>query len=484
MTVAVTAIMALGVIDLSGCTSHKAQLAGSPANAATPDPLAAGVGRILREATAQPRAYQHLVQLCDGYGHRLSGSKALEDAIDWSLAKMRKLGLENVHREKVMIPAWVRGKESAVLISPKVSGRQRPIVMLGLGMSVGTPAEGLTGEVLVVADEAELKAKKAEVAGRIVLFNNPMPRWTCEQGAQYGKTVRFRIKGPNLAGELGAIAVLVRSVTAHSLRTPHTGTTFYQEGKKQIPAAAITTEDADLLARLQAEGAKPVLKLVMAAKKLPDAVSGNAVAELRGRELPDEVVIVSGHIDSWDAGQGAHDDGAGVVMAMETLALLKRLNMRPRRTIRMVLWTNEENGLRGAKAYVRDHAGELRKHVAAIEADFGGFNPTAFGLAVADKARLGVAKERVQRWMKWFKPVGDIEIKPGYSAADVGRLAAKGVPAFGLYTHGEHYFDYHHTHADTVDKVNPKELARSTGAMAALAWLLAEQPGRVDEPAK
>ena len=470
------------LVALSGCATPSVHFAGSPATKATPNPEAAGVARIIKEATSQPRAYQRLVQLCDGFGHRLSGSKALEASIDWALESMRKEGLTNVRREKVMIPHWVRGKESALLVSPKVAGRQRPIVMLGLGMSIGTKPEGVSAEVIVVKNERELLAAKDKVKGRIVLFNNRMPHWTCEQGTQYGKTVRFRLRGPNLAGEMGAVAVLVRSVTAHSLRTPHTGTTLYQEGKRKVPAAAITTEDADLLARLHADGSKPVVKLMMAAKQHPDSVSANAVAELRGRERPDEVVVVSGHIDSWDAGQGAHDDGAGVVMAMETLSLLKRLGMTPRRTIRMVLWTNEENGLRGAKSYVRDHAEELGKHVAAIEADFGGFAPSAFGVSVKDKARQALAVTRLQRWMKLLKPVGNIEIKAGHSAADVGQMAKRGVPALGLYTHGEHYFDYHHTPADTVDKVNPKELARSTAAMAALAWLLAEQPGRIDDP--
>jgi len=444
--------------------------------------MARSVARILRDATSAHRSYKRLVTLCDRHGHRLTGSKSLEAAIDWSLDTMRKEGFANVHREKVVAPHWVRGEESATLISPHIKGKESlSLVMLGLGMSVGTPAEGLTADVIVVRDERELQAARGKVKGKIVVFNNPMPQWTEEKGACYGKTVRFRVKGPDMAAKLGAVAVLVRSVTAHSLRTPHTGMTFYKGDTIKIPAAAITTEDADLLQRLQEAGKTPRVVLKMGAKRLPDTVSGNAVAELLGREKPDEIVIVSGHIDSWDTGQGAHDDGTGVVMAMETLAILKRLNVRPRRTVRMVLWTNEENGMAGAKSYARDHKAELAKHAAAVEADFGGFNPRAFGLAIHDKPRQAKATEQLRKWMAWFKPVGNLQVKAGWSAPDVSKLTAHGVPTVGLYTHGQRYFDYHHTHADTVDKVDPNELARSTGALAALVYLLAESPGHIGE---
>ncbi len=453
---------------------------GSPAASKAPDPIAAGVERIIADALQRKAAYRRLVRLCDGFGHRLSGSKSLEAAIDWVVATMKGEGFANVRREKVEVPRWVRGREDATLIAPRLPGKESvPLVILGLGMSVGTPPAGISAPVIVVRDEAGLKAAGARVAGRIVLFNNPMPKWTREHGTCYGKTVRFRVHGPTMAAALGAKAVLVRSVTARSLRSPHTGATLYGDGQARIPAAAVSTEDADMLQRLYDKGEKPVVRLRMEARLHGNADSANAIAELRGRELPEEVVIVSGHIDSWDVGQGAHDDGAGVAMAMETLAILKRLGLRPRRTVRFVAWTNEENGLRGAKSYVKRHAAAMGRHAAAIEADFGGFNPAAFGIHLRDKKAQSAAAARMRAWMKLLRKVGRIAIKEGSGAPDVSRFAPHGVPVIGLYTHGERYFDYHQTHADTVDKVDPDELARSTAALAALTWLIAEMPGRL-----
>ena len=333
--------------------------------------------RIIDAASKQNDAWTKMKDLCDGIGARLSGSKQLEQAIDWAIARMKAEGHENVRRHKVMVPRWVRGNESLAMTSP----RRVEMPILGLGGSVGTPKGGITAEVLVVRDEEELDAQKARVKGRIVVFDNAMPDYDAQaHGAGYGKTVRFRVHGARLAAEHGAVAALVRSVTAYSLHTPHTGGMQYGKAKNKIPAAAVTVEDATLMRRLQDRGVSMKLTLRMEAKTLPDSESANVIGELVGREKPEEVVILSGHLDSWDVGTGAHDDASGCVMAMEALSVLRRLGLQPRRTIRVVLWTNEENGLMGGITYAKDHAEQLKHHVAAVEADHGCFTPKGFSL--------------------------------------------------------------------------------------------------------
>jgi len=411
-----------------------------------------------------------LVELCDDVGHRLSGSKGLERAVEWGVATLKADGHENVRAEPVKVPKWVRGRESLTLLEP----RELPMVMLGLGGSVGTPPEGITAEVVVVKDKAELDAIGDGAKGKIVLFNYPMPPYDAEKGSRYGETVAYRVNGAAWASEKGAIAALVRSVTARSLRTPHTGGMNYGKATVKIPTAAITIEDAEMLARFCARGKKPVVKLQMEAKSEAEADSHNVIGELVGREKPDEIVIISGHLDSWDVGQGAHDDGAGVVTAMEALTTLRKLGLRPRRTIRVVLWTNEENGLAGARTYVKDHAAELNKHIAAIESDSGGTRPLGFTVEHKDAARLPAIIERLRRSLVAPIPDGGYDVRAGGSGADVGQLKDHGVACLGLRVDDSIYFDSHHTPADTVDKVNPRDLAECVAAVALAAYQIAE----------
>ncbi|HXI19942.1 MAG TPA: M20/M25/M40 family metallo-hydrolase, partial [Gemmatimonadales bacterium] len=341
-----------------------------PLRAQTPDSIPAryqeAATRIVAAALADSSAYDRLGRLVDGFGHRLSGSASLERAIDWVLAEMKRDGLANAHTEPVMVPHWVRGRESAELVSP----RPAPLPMLGLGMSVGTPKRGITAPVLVVNSFDELRAHAAEVKGKMVLFDVPF--------TTYDETVQYRGRGPLEAERLGAVACLIRSVTPFSIRSPHTGS-IRRDTLANIPAAALTVEDAEMLHRMQDRGERIVVRLRMEARQLPDAPSRNVMAELPGRERPDEVVIVSGHLDSWDVGQGAMDDGGGVVAAWEAVRLLKRLGLVPRRTIRVIGWTNEENGARGGRAYREAHDAELGRHVLAIESDEGAFAPRGFG---------------------------------------------------------------------------------------------------------
>jgi carboxypeptidase Q len=332
-----------------------------------------------------------------------------------------------------------------------------------LGGSIATPSVGIVAPVLVVKSFEELTNRRTEAVGRIVVFNVPYE--------EYHKTVIVRTRGAIEAGKAGAVASLVRSVTPLSLQTPHTGNMFYDETVPKIPHAAITIEDAELLQRLQDNGEKPTLRLKMAAQTLSDGFSRNVVAEIPGRERPDEIVLVSGHIDSWDIGQGAQDDGGGCIAAWEAARLIMNSGLKPRRTIRVVLWTNEENGVRGAKAYVNTHTNALAKHVAAIESDSGILRPTGFGLTGSEKAM-----KTLKDIAPLLKYIGATEMAAGCRGTDVLQLLASGVPAIHLEVDRERYFWYHHTAADTVDKVSPKDLNDCTAALAVMVWQLADSP--------
>ncbi len=429
--------------------------------------------RIARAALAGNDGYNKLEELCLRVGHRLSGSPQLEKAIDWAIATMKADGQENVHRENVMVPHWVRGQESATLVEPRTA----VFHILGLGGSVGTSANGVTAPVVVVSDEDELNALGEGARGKIVLFNKVMPEYDAETGSGYGRTVRYRTNGARLAAAKGAVACLVRSVTAMSLRTPHTGAMRYGDATVKIPTAAIATEDAEMLARFQKRGIATVVNLKMEAKTLPDALSANVVGELRGSTLPDEVVVIGGHLDSWDVGQGAHDDGGGCIMAMEAINVLRKLNLRPRRTIRVVLFTNEENGLAGGRAYAKDHENELGNHVAAIEADSGVFRPMGYGVSCSDKDRETLAVKQVGEIMALLSSsLGGLSASAGGGGADIGPMRSADVVLMGHRVEGSRYFNYHHTHADTIDKVDPELLSQNIAAMATTAYIIADLP--------
>jgi carboxypeptidase Q len=389
---------------------------------------------------------------------------------------MKEDGLE-VRTEKVMVPHWVRGAESAELVAPVA----RALHVLGLGGTVGTPRAGITAPVVVVRSWEELEKKASAVKGSVVLYDVAMPKWTEEKGAGYGETVQYRGQGASRAAKLGAVAVLMRSVTAHSLSTPHAGGMNYDAAAPKIPALAVTVEDSTLIARLAAEGPVTV-RLRSDAQMLPDVESANVIGELRGREKPDEVVVIAGHIDSWDVGQGAHDDGAGAVTMMQAAATLKKLGLVPRRTVRVVLFTNEENGLRGARAYAKEHADELANTVLAVESDSGGFAPRGFSVQVKPDDAQDRMKARVTDVVSLLRPINATRVTTGHGGADIGPMAGANVPLIGLDTDGRTYFDYHHTDADTLDKVDPAALADDVAAVAALAYVVADMPERIDAP--
>jgi carboxypeptidase Q len=422
-------------------------------------------GRIIGAALTSDHAYRRLAYLTDRIGNRLSGSENLRRAIEWAEAEMKRDGLDNVRRERVMVPHWVRGAESAELIQPE----RRQLRMLGLGGSVATPPEGITAEAVVVRSFAELESLGERVRGKIVVYNVPF--------TTYGATVQYRGAGASRAARYGAVAALVRSITPVSLQSPHTGSLRYAEDQPRIPAAAITIEAAELLQRMQERGERPVVRLRMEARFMPDAESANLIAELRGTEKPEEIVLVSGHFDSWDVGQGAHDDGGGCIAAWEAARLLKELNLRPRRTIRVVLYTNEENGLRGGVAYRDAHRAELRNHVLAIESDSGVYRPVGFGLAQGAPPQ---ARSDAREILRLLAGLRADRLGADGGGADIGPIMAEGVPGMSLDVDGTHYFDIHHTEADTLDKVDPQEFAACVAAMAVMAYVVADMPERLD----
>lgn len=435
--------------------------------------------RIVRAALADNDAYKNLGFLCLSLGHRLSGSPGLEDAIDWAAGVMGNAGADNVRKEPVKVPHWVRGEESVTMLYP----REEPMFMLGLGGSVGTPPEGVTGEVMVVADEEDLRARADEARGKIVLFNNPMPPYTEEKGSGYGTCVKYRVHGARLAAEHGAKAALVRSVTAKSLRSPHTGAMRYGDSPLMIPAAAITIEDAETIVGLTRRGTPVTVNLKMSAQQMPDALSHNVIGELRGRERPEEVVVIGGHIDAWDVGHGAHDDGGGCIIAMEAINVLRKLNMIPRRTIRVVLWTNEENGLAGGREYARAHEHEKDMHVAAIESDSGVFAPRGYSVDCADEEKEARTREQMEQILEAIPSslVPNLKATIGGSGADISPMREWGYPLMGHRVEGSIYFDYHHTHADTFDKVDKTELDQNVAVLAAVSYILADMPERLGE---
>lgn len=424
----------------------------------------ADANRLIDAALRDTGAYGRLAILTDRFGHRLSGSDALESAITWILAEMKRDGFAQARGEPVVVPHWVRGQESATLVSP----RAVPLHMLGLGMSVGTPAAGITAQVLVVDSFEELTRRASEAKGKIVLFDHPFPA-DAEPMAGYRQAVMYRAVAPVAAAKVGAVATLIRSVASSSIQSPHTGATRYDSTVAKIPAAALSIEDAEMLHRMQTRGEKVVVTLRMQANTLPDAPSRNVVAELRGTEKPDEVVVLGGHIDSWDVGEGAMDDGGCSVAAWEAVRLMKTLGLKPKRTVRVVLWTNEENGGAGGRAYRDAHASELARHSVAMECDNGVFRPLGFRFQGSD-AGLAVAKQVGAL----LERIGASRVVKGEGEADVGPILERGVPGLSLDVDDTKYFWYHHSAGDMMTVIGRDDFAKCIATMAVMAYVLAD----------
>lgn len=415
-------------------------------------------------------AYRQVAHLTENIGPRPSGSPQARAAADYVAAELRHLGLD-VKLEAVTVPHWVRGAETAALVEYPgvVPGATQKIVLTALGGSSPTPAEGITAEVVTVSTFEELAALGHDkVAGKIVLFNAVFDKQKAAAGmamTAYGEAVRYRAAGAKAAADLGAVAALIRSVGSADYRLPHTGFSF----PGGIPAAAVAAEDAELIVHLASQG-KVRMRLTLTPQKLPDETGYNVIGDLKGSEHPEQIVVVSGHLDSWDLGTGAIDDGAGVVIAMETAEILQRLHLRPARTLRVIAWMDEETGGAGGRTYNTEYAAELGHHVAAIESDSGAAHPLGFEFKGAP-----AAVEALRPVQSVLQSVGATAIQtstypPG---ADISGMSEAGVPAFGVMQDGRTYFNFHHTAADTLDKIVPSELRENAAAMAVLAFALA-----------
>ena len=421
---------------------------------------------LLGHAFVDGNAYARLAHLVDQFGPRLSGSANLEAAIVWAAEEMRKDGLDRVWTEKVSVPHWVRGEERGEILEPS----RHPVVLTALGGSVPTPPDGIVAEVVEARSFDELTALGERVQGKIVLFNRPIVRnGEGEQG--YGNASSLRSRGPSEAAKLGAVATLIRSLGTASYRVPHTGAMHYLDEVAKIPAAAVAAEDADLIHRLLSSAEPVKVKLVLSCRTLPDAESANVLGEVRGRERPDEIVLIGAHLDSWDLGMGAIDDGAGVAIVMETMRLLKSQGVPPRRTVRAVLYTNEENGLRGGKAYAEARPDEIVRHVAAIESDSGAGRPLGFSVSAGPGG-----EDLVRQIASVLAGIGADRVKTDGGGADISPLKAAGVPVLSLNQDWTFYFDYHHTAADTLDKVDPQALSLNVGALMVMTYRLADLP--------
>jgi carboxypeptidase Q len=427
-------------------------------------PFQENADKLMKAAMADQFAWNRLAELTDTYGQRLSGSDNLNRAIAWAVETMKKDGLENVHTEKVMVPKWVRGKESLEILHPP----RHQLPLLGLGGSIATPPEGIDADVMVVSNGDELTRRAAEAKGKIVLFNVAY--------TNYGETVAYRSNGARMAAQHGAVAALVRAVGPPGLRTPHTGGMNYgDESVTRIPAAAIPTEDASRIQRLVARGLRVRLRLIMEAHFEKDVESFNVVGDIRGSEFPNEIVLVGGHFDSWDAATGASDDAVGCVVTWEAARLMKKLGIRPKRTVRVVLFTNEENGTRGGNGYRDAHATEAGDHILALESDSGVFAPARLGFSGSEAARKMIADIGML-----LAPLGMQEIASGGGGADIGPIGQLGkVPMMAYSGDAMKYFTIHHTPADTVDRIEPAEVSRAAAAIATVVYVVADMPQKL-----
>ncbi len=429
------------------------------------DTYRVAAAQILEATRDGERAFRRVAALTDLAGARPTGSPALARAVEWARDAFVADGQQNVVLQPVRVPIWTRGPEAAEIVAPS----PRKLAVLGLGTTVGTPPEGITADVMVVSSFDELDRRAAEARGKIVLFDRPFPPGNA--ALAYGQTVPYRLEGATRAAAHGAVAALVRSVASASLGAPHTGA-MRAGPEPRIPGAALSVEDAQLVARLAARG--PVrMHLTLQDQNRPDGDSFNVLAELRGREQPEEIVLIGAHIDSWDVGEGAQDDGAGCAIVMESLATLRRLGLIPRRTIRAVLYTSEEIGAQGGHAYAEQRAAELPRHVAAFESDIGAGPPLGFRM---DAAPAALADARGLATL--LTPIGATSVETGFPGSDIAPLRAGGVPALALFSDPTHYFDVHHSVADTLEKIDRASLGRNVAAMATLAYVVADRPGR------
>lgn len=431
----------------------------------------ATIKSIYDNALTSYESYENLRYLTKNIGARLSGSPQAAAAVEWSRQVMEEMDLDRVYLQEVMVPHWVRGdKEIGKIVNSKLIGAT-DVPICALGSSVGTGDTGMSAEVIEVKSFEELeKLGKKNVKGKIVFFNRPFDNTHIITGAAYGGAVDQRGGGPVAAAKLGAVGVLVRSMTNDFQDVPHTGNTRYEDGVAKIPAAAISTNGAELLSKLLKQDPGLKFYMRMTCETLPDVLSYNVIGEIKGIEKPEEIIVVGGHLDSWDLGEGAHDDGTGCVQSIEVLRLMKDLGIKPKRTIRAVMFMNEENGLRGGRKYAELAKAQGENHIAAIESDAGGFTPRGFGIDGNDAQYA-----QVLTWKPLLAPYGLHDLTRGGGGADIGPLKGQGTVALiGFRPDSQRYFDYHHTMIDTFEQVNRREMQLGAASMASLVYLISE----------
>jgi len=406
------------------------------------------------------QSYNRLATFVDKFGSRVSGSQSLENAIDYLLDVLRLDKLDNVHGEEVNVTNWVRNQEYAKLISP----RAYDMAISGLGNSVGTGGKELTAEAIVVRSFDELKANSGNISGKIVVYNQDF--------VSYPETAGYRVNGAAEAAQYGAVATLIRSVTPQSIYSPHTGVQEYKDNVSKIPTASITVEDAEMLDRMQSRGEKIQISLFMGAVTNSPSLSRNTVAEIEGTDYPDQVVLVSGHIDSWDVGQGAMDDGGGAFVSWQALSILRQMHLAPKRTIRLVMWTDEEAGGVGSHQYFDRHQGEADSFNIMFESDMGVFMPYGIGFTGSPNAKL-----MMEEIANMLKIINATSVLDDGGETDTGWWGKLGVPLGTLATHNEKYFWFHHSNGDTMTVLDPNEMNRCAAVFAAYAYVL----GSLDE---
>lgn len=424
--------------------------------------------RIYDEVLTNGQCYTMLEYLSLNIGHRLSGSPQAAAAVEYTREKMESFGFDKVYLQEVMVPHWIRGKKEVGRMVNSSTFGTKDLHVTALGNSVGTGAGGILAEIIEVHNFEELEMLGSEkLEGKIVFYNRPMDPKLIQTGQAYGGTGSQRTRGASRAAKYGAIGVVSRSLTLAMDDVPHTGTLVYDEDFPKIPAVAVSTIGAELLSRAIAQNDEMKFYMETHCEMLPDVLSYNVIGEIKGSEFPEEIIAVGGHLDSWDVGDGSHDDGAGCVQSIEVLRIFKALDIRPKRTLRAVMFMNEENGLRGGKEYARVAKEKGEKHIAALESDAGGFTPRGFGIKSSEEVL-----SKIQGWSDLFEPYDIRKLVKGYGGADINPLQDQGTVLIGFMPDTQRYFDYHHSTNDTFDKVNKRELELGAAAMASLIYLI------------
>ncbi len=426
------------------------------------------INDIYNEALSNGMSYEWLEYLSNDIGHRLSGSVNAERAVKWGKEELSPIS-DKVWLQPVMVPKWVRGAPEYAHIE-STPGKTIPVPILALGGSISTPSIGINANVVEVKSFEELdRIGEKKIKGKIVFYNRPMDPTIINTFQAYGQTVNQRTQGAKYAAQYGAVGVIVRSMTTASDDFPHTGSMYYDDLplNKRIPAAAISTNGADLLSSMLSLNKEVKFYFRQNSKNFPDQLSHNVIAEVKGSKYPDQIIVVGGHLDSWDVGDGSHDDGAGIVQSMEVIRIFKSLGYKPNRTIRVVLFMNEENGLRGGNKYAEIAREKNENHFFALESDAGGFTPRGFSFDTSAEEF-----ELIEPWVKYFKDYALDNFFLGGSGADIGPLKDGRVILSGLRPDPQRYFDYHHAPSDTFDKINRRELELGAAAMTALIYLI------------